>query len=187
MRVTDGSFSGTSTVTATVAAVDPDWLEWRTREKTPASAVSVPVQAVYNDLVKERLSPAFRRLGFTGSGGRYSLKSDSCWALLGLQKSAYSDAREVQFTANLLVVARAAWSAMRAERTYLPERPSPSTKYGPPAAIQRIGRLLPDPADLWWRLTTDSDISAVAEDALNKVRDYGLPWLQQQMRLQDCY
>jgi hypothetical protein len=144
------------------------------------------MQTVYNDLVKGKLSPGFRRFGFIGSGGRYSLKSDCCWALLGLQKSAYSDAREVQFTANLLVVSRAAWSEMRADRPGRPERPAASTKYGPPVAIERIGFLLPDPVDLWWRLTTDVDISAVADDVLEKVERYGLPWLQQQMRLQNC-
>jgi hypothetical protein len=84
--------------------MDDKWLRWRTRRKTPANAVEVSAQALYDALVKDTLSPAFRALGFKGSGGRYSMPGSDCWALLGLQKSAYSDAAEVQFTINLLVV-----------------------------------------------------------------------------------
>src|SRR6478609_3796415 len=119
----DGSSRDARPELATVATVPVDWLRWRTRDEAPPPAVFVPMQTVYKDLVKEMLSPGFRRLGLIGSGGRYSLKSDCCWALLGLQKSAFSDASDVRFTANLLVVSRAAWSTTRADRPDRPERP----------------------------------------------------------------
>jgi hypothetical protein len=57
---------------------------------------TVPAQETYADLVKGQISPELRVLGFKGSGGRYSLPSSTCWALLSFQKSAYSDATEVQ-------------------------------------------------------------------------------------------
>jgi hypothetical protein len=37
--------------------MDDEWLQWRLRTRTPASAVDVPVQVVYDAMVKEVLSP----------------------------------------------------------------------------------------------------------------------------------
>jgi Domain of unknown function (DUF4304) len=105
--------------------VDGKWLRWRTRKRVSASAVGVAAQAMYHHLVKESLGPALRELGFKGSGGRYSLPCAHCWAQLSLQKSAYSDAVEVQFTANLQVVNTSDWAEARSERPHLPERPAP--------------------------------------------------------------
>jgi hypothetical protein len=83
--------------------VDEKWLAWRTRRRVAAAAVSAAAQDLYDQLVKQSLSPALRSLGFTGSGGRYSLRNEDCWVLVGFQKSAYSDGDEVRFTVNLLV------------------------------------------------------------------------------------
>ncbi len=44
--------------------------------------------------VKDLISPALRTMGFKGSGGRYQLPSEDQWALLGFQKSTFSDALE---------------------------------------------------------------------------------------------
>jgi uncharacterized protein DUF4304 len=161
--------------------MDDEWLQWRLRTRTPASAVDVPVQVVYDAMVKEVLSPGFRELGLKGSGGRYSWASPTCWALLSLQKSAYSDAVEIQFTVNLLVASRLQWEAARAERRHLPERPSAGTIYGEPAAQERIGMVRPGLADKWWRVYPGVDPAAVTTDVLQDVRDFAIPWLRKQV------
>jgi hypothetical protein len=161
--------------------MDDKWLQWRRRTKTPTRAVDVPVQVVYDAMVKEVLSPGFRELGLKGSGGRYSLASSTCWALLSLQRSAYSDAVEIQFTVNLLVANRLQWEAARAARPHLPERPSAGTIYGGPAAQERIGMVQPDRADKWWRIYPGVDPAAVTTDVLQHVRDFAIPWLRQQV------
>ena len=107
--------------------MDGKWLRWPTRKRVSANAVGVAAQSIYQDIVKDSLSPALRQLGFKGSGGRYSLPCAHCWAQLGFQKSVYSDAEEVQFTANLQVVNTSDWAEARTERPYLPERPAPGT------------------------------------------------------------
>lgn len=162
------------------------WLRWRTRTRVPAAAVPRAAQTVYDDLLKGVLSPAFRALGFTGSAGRYSLGADGCWALLGMQKSAYSDGNEVRFTANLFVANKERWASMLAEKPYLPKRPAPSTSYGEGIAQSRIGQLLPDPADTWWRLYDGVDLGAVAEDVTTSIERYALPWLREQLIDQGC-
>ena len=75
------------------------------------------------------------------------MDSPDCWALLSLQKSAYSDAAEVQFTVNLLIANKAEWVAARTERPHLPQRPAAGTIYGEPAIQERIGMLMPESAD----------------------------------------
>jgi hypothetical protein len=167
--------------------VDGKWLQWRTRKRVPASAVEVTAQVMYQHLVKESLSPALRELGFRGSGGRYSLPCAHCWAQLGFQKSSYSGAKEVQFTAKLQVANTSAWEHGRSERPYLPERPAPGTIYGGDvAAYARIGDLTPDASDKWWRIHGDIDAAAVVADVIHDVREYAMPWLVEQMRARDC-
>jgi hypothetical protein len=139
------------------------------------------MQAVYEAMVKDVLSPGFRELGLKGSGGRYSWAAPGFWALLSLQKSAYSDAAEIQFTVNLLVASKAQWEAARAARPYLPERPSAGTVYGEPAVQERIGMIHRDRADKWWRLYAGVDETAVTDDVLHDVRDFAIPWLKQQV------
>lgn len=162
------------------------WMRWRTRRRASAAAVPGAAQGLYRDLVRGALSPAFRTLGFSGSGGRYSLPADGCWALLGLQKSVYSDRQEVRFTANLLVANRATWASLRAQMGYLPERPAPSTLYGDKIAQSRIGDLLPDAADTWWRIYAGVDLDAVGQDVITSIERYGLPWLRREMARHGC-
>jgi hypothetical protein len=166
--------------------MDERWLRWRTRRRVPASETVVTAQVTYQGLVRERLSPGFRGLGFTGSSGKYALGCDTCWVLLALQKSAYSDAAEIQFTVNLLVANKVQWASAREERVHLPERPSAGRGYGVPVAQARIGELLPDGADKWWRVHAGVDLAAVSADVLNDTEQYALPWLGARMAEQNC-
>ncbi|MHB8694902.1 MAG: DUF4304 domain-containing protein [Solirubrobacteraceae bacterium] len=158
-----------------------EWFAWRRRHHTPASAGSVTAQALYDDLVKGAIIPALRALGFTGSGGRYSLRADGAWALLGFQKSAYSDGNEVRFTVNLLVTSNDDWAELRAQKPYLPARPSPTTRYGDPVAQERIGQLLPEPADSWWRVYDGVNLDDVAENVIETIERNGIPWLRTEL------
>lgn len=154
------------------------WLQWRTRRRVKGEAVAVPAQELYQSLVKERISPGLRALGFKGSSGRYELAGYPPFALLGLQKSAYSDAAEVQFTANLLVVGELTWQKLRAERPHLPERPAPGVGYGTGVPQSRIGTLTESGDDKWWRVTSPDLLDQVAEDFLADIEAFGLPWMQ---------
>jgi Domain of unknown function (DUF4304) len=164
--------------------VDEKWKAWRFRSRTPASALrqaSRTAQEAYGALMKERVAPALRSLGCKGSGGRFTLPSDAYWCLIGFQKSAYSDATEVQVTVNLSAIPRQVWQEQRGREPHLPEKPSPSTFYGAWAAQTRIGRLLPGGQDKWWRVLADDENAAVADDILATMEAYGLPWLREQM------
>ncbi|HYF71751.1 MAG TPA: DUF4304 domain-containing protein [Nocardioides sp.] len=165
--------------------MDDKWLAWRTRRKVKADEVAVTAQSLYDLLVKEHLSPGLRALGFKGSGGRYALAGVAPFALLGLQKSAYSDAAEVQFTANLTVVSEDVWQTLRSQRPHYPERPSPGTRYGDRVPQARIGALTPSGEDKWWRVTSPELLSDVASDVLHDVEVYGVPWMRSQLGAAD--
>ncbi|HEU0101278.1 MAG TPA: hypothetical protein VFR07_03080 [Mycobacteriales bacterium] len=99
---------------------------------------------VYSEMLTGHVGPALRRRGLAGSRGRYQLASHDWWALLGFQKTHYSDASSVSFTISLSVVARSTWAAMRASSLYLPQSPSAITYYAEGAAEPtRLGSLVP--------------------------------------------
>lgn len=154
---------------------------WRLRPRVTATDdVAVPAQDLYAALIRDRISPALRAEGLIGSGGRYSLKSNTHWALVSFEKSAYSDRREIQFTINLCVVRKDECNALRVEHPYYPEKPSGSTIYGC-VMPTRIGSLVGDGSDKWWRVYHGQDVASVAANVLMNVRDAGLPWLHDQV------
>ena len=101
--------------------------------------------------------------------------------MLGFQKSTSSDANHVRFTANVLVVSQTDWAAVRAERSYLPERPTPTTYWGTFVWQKRIGELLPGGDDLWWEIEAGADPSELAEAIIWAVHDYALPAMRSQI------
>jgi hypothetical protein len=74
-------------------------------------------------MLRESVAPALRDLGFKGSGQNCHLPSDDVWALVGFQKSQWSEATKLTFTANITVASRRIWATARETRN-LPERPS---------------------------------------------------------------
>lgn len=154
---------------------------WKHRPKVKATDnASVPSpQQVYAEMMKATFGPLLRGQGLRGSGGRFELPSDNCWALLGFQKSAYSDGQEVQFTVNLSVIRRDVWAERAAESPSLGERPKPTVVYGSWASQTRLGVLTPERSDKWWRIVRGVDPGPVAEDAVSDLLKYGLPWLRE--------
>jgi hypothetical protein len=132
-------------------------------------------------MMKDSVAPALRQLGFKGSGQAFSLPSQTHFAMIGFQKSMYSDSNDVRLTANVSVIPRSAWEEARAERSYLPRKPAPSTFYGSFAWQKRIGALLPDGKDTWWVIRAGADPTSVAAEIIESVRVYALPAMKDQI------
>jgi Domain of unknown function (DUF4304) len=128
------------------------------------------------------VAPGLRAIGFKGSGQNYRLPSDDHWAMLGFQKSTSSDPTHVRFTANVVVVSRSSWDAVRAESPHLPERPTATTYWGTYVWQKRIGELLPDGEDMWWDVEAGADEAELADAIVWAVRDYVLPAMRRQMK-----
>jgi len=141
----------------------------------------VTAQDVYAALMKDTLAPALRALGLRGSGGRFSLPSDTHWALLGFQRSVWDDRDEIQLTVNLTVLGRAAWASEVAGNPWQAARPNPNHEYGTLASQTRLGLLLPGGTDTWWTVRADEPTDTVTDDVLAAIRDVGIPWLRTQI------
>lgn len=153
--------------------------KWKHRPKDhrPGSETDPTPQEVYDDLMKTSFAPALRGVGLKGSGGRFELPSDKYWALLGFQKSTYSDSDALEFTVNLSVISRTVWAEQASARPHLGQRPRPSTFYGSWAEQVRIGKLTPSGEDLWWRLNRGEDPGPVAQRVVSALVDVAVPWL----------
>lgn len=131
-------------------------------------------------MINDMVSPAVRGLGLKGSGGRYEVPSETYWAMVSFQKSAYSDARSLRFTINLFVVERAVWEEESATRSYWPVKPTGSMTYTREIAPQRIG-LVASGHDTWWSITAGEDTAPVAKVVIAMIDEVGLPWLRERM------
>lgn len=153
--------------------MDLKW-PWQRRERRLEVRTA---QEVYTEMLANRISPFMREQGFTGSQGKYSLRSPGYWVLAGFQRSAYSTRSEVTFTINLLVVSRAEWELLRQERPELSESPSANI-YGGVPDHERIGSLTESGQDLWWKVSAGMDGDEVAANVTEVLRDFGIPWLR---------
>ncbi|WP_091074744.1 DUF4304 domain-containing protein [Microlunatus sagamiharensis] len=127
--------------------------------------------------MKTAFAPFLRERGFRGSSGRFELPSDTHWAQLGFQKSAYSDRAELRFTINLSVISRNEWAQQLQANPHLGARPTPTISYGSWADQTRIGMLIPPPGDKWWRIIGGSNVTPVRDDVLTDLDAYAIPWI----------
>jgi hypothetical protein len=119
-------------------------------------------QDLFHTMLREHVAPELRRLGFSGSGQRYDLRTDTGdFGMLGFQRDTASTATYLRFTVNVTAVPRADRSGW----------------------TERIGGLLDDPHDHWWTIRADEDVSAVADHVLWVVRERALPELRYRLGL----
>lgn len=132
----------------------------------------------FHGAVRGVLRPRLRALGFTGSGTTFTLPSETHFAMIGLQKSQFSDRRALTFTANVTVVRRDVWAALRASKPRFPARPAPNTFYGNDVWQTRIGTLLPSGEDTWWHVTGHADAATAADELATAIEVHALPAMQ---------
>jgi hypothetical protein len=76
---------------------------------------------------------------------------------------------------------KGSWETARAERPYLPKRPSGNIFYGGFAWQRRVGDLVPDRRERRWRVSADRPTEPVVADVLAAVRDSVLPAMRGRM------
>lgn len=139
-------------------------------------------QETFRAMVRTQVAPRLRALGFKGSGQTYELRSADYWAMLGFQKSAFSDRSWIRFTVNVLVVSQQVWEEERQKRPdlRLPRRPNPNHAWGF-TWWRRLGELVHDGQEIWWEVEAGVATQALADAVLWAVEDYALPAMRAQM------
>jgi hypothetical protein len=138
-------------------------------------------QDTFKRMIREKIAPELRAFGFKGSGQRFVLPSESHWALLGFQRSAWGDSRKGSFTINLTVVSKDAWEQSRAERPHRGSIPAANSYEGVPVWEDRIGMLMPGSFDQWWEVCAGESTDHVARDVVSAVEVYALPEMHRQI------
>lgn len=128
-------------------------------------------QQVFAAMLKKEIAPRLRELGLKGSGQRFRLPSETHRLSLDFQRSAYNDILEVRFTVNLS--AQLIDSSSTTSDGFTPPRPV----WEPP---KRLG-VLSRGADHWWEVVPDEPTLKVADEVLQEIREFGIPWLRKQV------
>lgn len=140
-------------------------------------------------MLRDEIAPPLRALGFKGSGQSFYLPSETHWALLGFQKSSYSDS----FTINLTVVGKEEWRATA--KAIWPVAPigskPPGANWSLPPMLEarfggaywatRIGSLMPGNRDRWWPIDPDGDTRDVANAVLAEIAEVAIPAMRERM------
>lgn len=143
---------------------------------------AVTGKEAYAAMLKDVVSPGLRRLGFTGSGGRYLWPSDTHWAQIGFQKSMYGTEDAVSFTLNVSVVTKDEWDQIRASFGG-GKRPGPTLDYMTPGFYwKRVGMLLPQPGDVWWNVDGQTDVTRLGADLVKLAETYAVPEIAARIR-----
>jgi Domain of unknown function (DUF4304) len=139
-------------------------------------------QETFRAMMKTQVAPRLRAVGFRGSGQHFELRSPDHWAMVGFQKSQFSDARSVRFTVNVMVVSRAVWDARRRIHPWLPPKPTANTGWGDFVWQHRLGELLPDGEDQWWDVEAGMATERLADSIVEAITTYALPPMKEQVR-----
>jgi hypothetical protein len=139
-------------------------------------------QEGFKSLMRDAVAPRLRGLGLKGSGQNYTLPSQTHWAFLGFQKSAYSDRERIDFTVNVTVVSRSDWERGRQVRPQMPAKPGANWDLPPYIAADfgdywnaRLGHLMPGGRDRWWTFNPNDTTDDLARAIVAEIEEFALP------------
>lgn len=131
-----------------------------------------------DQIVGAYLKPSLQSTGFRKRGATFWRDHGRMIDVVNLQKSRWNDSRSASFTVNLGIY----WK-------HIHELLGESVKTFPPKEFQctvreRLGRLFnlspefPNGRDSWWEVTEASDLATIGADVVNRIHEFGIPWLE---------
>jgi HEAT repeats/Domain of unknown function (DUF4304) len=119
------------------------------RHEGPRSA-----QDRFSVMMRDRVGPAMRELGFTGRTRNFYYQQGPMRASVELQKSRWNTKDEVDFTFNI---------GARNEDS------------GTTMGLGRPNHLVPDMDSPWWQVTTEASVTVTGDGVVRAMRDFVLP------------
>jgi hypothetical protein len=131
---------------------------------------TTPVQKAIREVSKAVLEHGFRAAGFRRQGHHLHRSFNDVIHGIHFQTSRWSTAPLGEFTVNLSVTADSLYRYWTGHP--LPSNPATATF----PINQRIGSLMPERLDRWWKVNTHTDIDALCREVSDALVTYGLPF-----------
>ena len=123
-------------------------------------------------IIKAGLHPALKKMGFQRNAHTFRRARENCIQLINVQGSWTNFQDQGQFTINLGVYFQ---EAARIHGLYrVTNRPVISDCM----VHERIGNLMPDLRDFWWKFDSQSDFDELGKQVTTSCLDYGILWLE---------
>lgn len=131
------------------------------------SITSKLIDQIVGILGRDILGPA----GYERKGRSFSQLAGQLYKVVHIQASMLNTPDSAQFAINLNIVLpyfHEIWT----------NKPFPSNPASGTSILgQRLGMVMPDRSDHWWRIAPDSDIVFLAHEVASQLKTYGLPFL----------
>jgi hypothetical protein len=119
-------------------------------------------------LLINHLGVKLKSLGFTKNRTTFYTKKENNWGLINFQKSRSNEPGETKFTINIGVCSEKVRSFLEEKTTSKPEIEGCHWQ-------NRVGFLLPQKKDYWWKIYSDTDIEALENEIENVIVTYCIP------------
>ncbi len=107
--------------------------------------------------------------GFRQRSQNFICETSECWGVINFQKSRYSAVDEKSFTINLAIASKRILEYQGKPTS------SPPPSYACHWAEIRIGSLMPDRKDKWWRLSDEASYSLAEGEVRTALSDLAIP------------
>lgn len=123
----------------------------------------------YDAMIKAPIGVHLRGLDFRKKRNTFFRPTEHGWIAIDFQASQFGTRESVSFTINLAINV----VELRADGD---DRLSLGLTH---IDHQRIGHLLPQARDFWWRLEPETDLKFVSGELVRDLDRYAIPWLEQ--------
>jgi hypothetical protein len=122
----------------------------------------------------EASAATLKREGFSRSGQTFFLQADGNWGLVNFQRTMGSSRVQIIFTINLGI------ASARLLKIFPPPRARATGRNTRPGIWdchwqERIGHLLPERKDIWWKIGINSQIERLGDQINTYLRELAIP------------
>lgn len=119
-----------------------------------------------------------KEAGYRKVARSFIAETGGLFKIVQFQGSKWNTPDSVRFTVNLMIALpyfHEKWTGQP-----FPRNPGSAA----PVLSQRIGHLMPENQDFWWKVTPKSDVERIASHVTSALTDAGLPFLEEHADLQ---
>ena len=127
----------------------------------------VTTRESYDAMITSPIGGHLRALGFRKQRNTFFRSTDHGWIAVDFQASQFGTRESVSFTVNLAV-------------NFVELRSTEEQQLSLAGAHieERLGVLLPEARDFWWSLEPESNQASVANELIETLSRYAIPWLE---------